>query len=92
MKIGIESLHFDRRKFLDPNRDTAGIAAFCRTLGVDRLDLHPHSLPGRLQPDSIKRIDDAFRSQGITLTQTASGFAGMDVRDTASCRAALKRA
>lgn len=92
MKIGIESLHFDRRKFLDPDRDTAGIVAFCRALGVDRLDLHGHSVPARLQPDTFKRIDDALRKEGIRITQTPAGFYGMDVRDPASCRAALERA
>ena len=92
MKIGIESLHFDRRTFLEPERDTAGVAAFCQALRVDRLDLHGRSVPGRLEPDTFKRIDDAFRAKGIRITQTPAGFYGMDVRDRASCRAALDRA
>ena len=91
MKIGIESLHFDRRRFLRPERDVAGIAAFCRGLGVDRLDLHPHSVPGRVRADTFRRIDDALRKEGVQITQTAAGFHGLDVHDRASCRAALER-
>ena len=92
MRVGIESLHPDRRKFLDPERDVQAIVAYCGALGVARVDLHPHSVPARCAPDTIRRIDDACRSGGIELTQTGAGFDGVDVRDAASCRAALERA
>ena len=92
MKIGIESLHFNRRRFLDPERDAAGIAAFCRDLGVKHVDLHVHSVPVRTTPDTFRGIDDAFRSRGIRVVQTAAGFHGVNVHDAASCDAALDRA
>lgn len=92
MKIGIESLHFDRRKFVEPERHVGGITAYCHALGVDRVDLHSHSVPGRLRPNTIKRIDDAFHQEGVRIVQTAAGFLGVDVHNGTSCRAGLERA